>query len=66
MFRPDDRSLGLKLRLSNQVSVLGICPQAVKKWKGLKESYLSPLKGHFCLAREGLMASPQAQPGQPE
>lgn len=55
MFRPDDRSLGLKPRLSNQVSVLGVCPQAVKRWKDLKEFYVSPLNGCFCLDREGVI-----------
>lgn len=55
MFRPDDRSLGLKPRLFNQVSVLGVCPQAVEKWKHLKEFYMSPLNVCFCLEREGVI-----------
>lgn len=55
MFRPDDRSLGLKSRLFKQVSVLGVCPQAVKKWKDLKGFYMSPFNGCFCLNREGVI-----------
>lgn len=55
MFRPDDRSLGLKPRLSNQGSVLGVCPLAVKKWEDLKEFYMHPLNACFCLDRKGVI-----------
>lgn len=54
MFRPDDGSLGFKPRLSNQVSVFGVCPQAIRKWKDVKEFYVSPLNGCFCLDGEGV------------